>query len=154
MQKLNDGTKFWWAMQRMRHSKFDWISTICWDPRKTSTFKTWPRSTFFALVVFRPGKVRTRTSSSHVGLSYLHPPQGHPRGGSAIMSLYQYRVTHQVVPKLSIQGQCKSHSSPESRVWEQTDVSPGITFNFNADFVNQDSMNINFIQLELTCGIP
>ena len=35
-----------------------------------------------------------------------------------------YRVTNQVVPKLSIQGQFKSHSGPETRVWEQSYVSP------------------------------
>ena len=37
-----------------------------------------------------------------------------------------YRVTHQVVPKLSIHGLCNSHTGPESRVWEQPDVSPCI----------------------------
>ena len=43
-----------------------------------------------------------------------------------------YRVTHQVVPKLSIQGLCNSHTGPESRVWEQLDVSPCTYFE---DFV-------------------
>ena len=33
-------------------------------------------------------------------------------------------VTHQVVPKLFIQGLCNSHTGPELRVWEQSDVSP------------------------------
>ena len=33
-------------------------------------------------------------------------------------------MTHQVVPKLSIRGLCNSHTGPESRVWEQPDVSP------------------------------
>ena len=36
-------------------------------------------------------------------------------------------MTRQVVPKLSIQGQFKSHSGPESRVWEQPDVAPCTT---------------------------
>ena len=35
-----------------------------------------------------------------------------------------YRATHQVVPKLSIEGICNSHTGPESRVWEQLDASP------------------------------
>ena len=39
------------------------------------------------------------------------------------VSLLQYRMTHQVVPKLSIQGQFYNHTGPESRVWEQPDVS-------------------------------
>ena len=43
-----------------------------------------------------------------------------------------YRVTHQVVPKLSIQGLCNSHTGPESRVWEQLDVTPCTYFE---DFV-------------------
>ena len=43
---------------------------------------------------------------------------------SAARCTFVYRVTHQVVPKLLIQGQCKSHSGLESRVWEQPDVSP------------------------------
>ena len=36
----------------------------------------------------------------------------------------RYRVTHQVVFKLSIQGHYNNHIGPESRVWEQPDVSP------------------------------
>ena len=35
-----------------------------------------------------------------------------------------YRVIHQDVPKLSIQGLCNSHTGPESVAWEQPDVSP------------------------------
>ena len=35
-----------------------------------------------------------------------------------------YRVTRQVVPKLFIQGLCNSHTDPESRLWEQSDVEP------------------------------
>ena len=31
-------------------------------------------------------------------------------------------MTHQVVPKLFIQGQCKIHSGPESRNWEQPEL--------------------------------
>ena len=39
----------------------------------------------------------------------------------------EYIVTRQVVPKLSIQDPCRSHSSPESRVQEEyPDVSPCI----------------------------
>ena len=36
-------------------------------------------------------------------------------------------MTHQVVPKLSIQGLCNSHTGPESIVWEQPDMSPCTT---------------------------
>ena len=40
------------------------------------------------------------------------------------MIIYQlYRVTHQVVPKLFIQGLCNIHTCPESRVREQPVVS-------------------------------
>ena len=35
-----------------------------------------------------------------------------------------YRVKHQIVPKLLIQGQYGCCIGPESRVWEQPDVSP------------------------------
>ena len=35
-----------------------------------------------------------------------------------------YSVTHQVVPKLSIQGLCNNHTGPELRVWEQPELSP------------------------------
>ena len=41
-----------------------------------------------------------------------------------LIVFYIYRVTHQVVPYLSNQGLCNSHTGPESRVWEQPDVSP------------------------------
>ena len=45
-----------------------------------------------------------------------------------------YRVTHQVVPKLSAQGLFNSHNSPESRVWEQPDATwYTLNYNYGAD---------------------
>ena len=41
-----------------------------------------------------------------------------------VNSLEIYRVTHQVVCKLSIQGLCNIHKGPEPRLWDQPDVSP------------------------------
>ena len=47
------------------------------------------------------------------------------RRSSAVCAVpIKYRVTHLVVPKLSIQGLFNSHNSPEPRAWEQPDVSP------------------------------
>ena len=41
-----------------------------------------------------------------------------------------YRVTRQVVPKLSAQGRYGCNKGPESRLWEQPDLSPCIPFLF------------------------
>ena len=41
-------------------------------------------------------------------------------------NLLIYKMTHQVVPKPSIQGLCYSHNGPDLRVREQPDVSPSI----------------------------
>ena len=55
----------------------------------------------------------------------------------------EYRVTHQVVPKLSIQSLSNSHTSPESRVWEQPDVSPSTVFLAQSPFSCRNLLSLS-----------